>query len=82
MQTIAVSVPIACASVSLSHGFAVQMAEWIKILLGVGVETLGGPNERCISWESKVPREFSAAFARLLWPVVFITFTQQTHNCS
>jgi len=59
------------ASVSLCFTWqsCAEVAEWIKILLGV--ETLGEPSERCIRWKSDFLYGFHMAFAKLLWPLVY-----------
>jgi len=71
-----------CLFVSLSHGLTgihcAKTAEQIKILFGVN--TLGGPMNIVLD-EGFDPRRvrgggFDAAFAKLLWPLVFVTAVQ------
>jgi len=60
-------------SLSVTWFSHVNMAEWIKVLLGVA--TLGDPGNIVLDVRPHFLQRFNVTFTRLLWQVVYMWLT-------
>jgi len=81
--------PMFAVFVSLSACYAAQLGFTVRKRLNRSRSCLGkhswGPKEHCVRWGSWSPhsegREFNAAFANLLWPLVIKQTSRMTGVC-